>query len=184
MKRKLTLFVVTLLTSFSFAQAQTSAVDGIVKDDQGLSLAGVTVKVKGASNGTTTDVNGKYSINVPGNGVLVFSFIGFDTQEQPVNNRPVINVSLVIANRQLNEVVVVGYGTQRKSDLTSAISVVNVKDIASRPIISPEEALIGKAPGVQVSIPSGEPGHDLSVRIRGIGSINGGEPLYVVDGVL
>jgi TonB-dependent starch-binding outer membrane protein SusC len=184
MKKRLTLFVVILLTSFTFAQAQTSAVNGIVKDDQGLSLPGATVKLKGASTGTETDVNGKYSINVPGNGILVFSFIGFDTQEQAVNNRTVINVSLFAANRQLNQVVVVGYGTQKKSDLTSAISTVSVKDMATRPIISPEEALIGKAAGVQVSIPSGEPGHDLSVRIRGIGSVNGAEPLYVVDGVL
>lgn len=184
MQKKLTLFVVILLTSCAFALAQTKAVNGIVKDDQGVTLPGVTVKVKGTNEAVTTDVNGKFSIHVAGNGILVFSFIGFDIQEQPVNNRTEINVSLVVTNKQLSEVVVVGYGTQKKSDLTSAISTVSVKDIASRPIISPEEALIGKAPGVQVSIPSGEPGHDLSVRIRGIGSANGVEPLYVVDGVL
>ncbi|GAC1307202.1 MAG: TonB-dependent receptor [Mucilaginibacter sp.] len=184
MKRKLTLFLVFLLTSCVFAFAQNSTVSGVVKDDQGITLPGATVKVKGTTEGVVTDVNGKYRINVPTTGILVFSFIGFDVQEQPVNNRTQINVSLTSKNRQLNEVVVVGYGTQKKSDLTSAISTVSVKDIASRPIISPEEALIGKAPGIQVSIPSGEPGHDLSVRIRGIGSANGGEPLYVVDGVL
>lgn len=183
MKRKLTLFVVILLTSCAFARAQTSSVTGIVKDDQG-TLPGVTVTEKGTTNAVTTDVNGKYTIKVPGTGTLVFSFIGYNNQEQPVNNRTVINLVLVNANKQLSEVVVVGYGTQKKSDITSAISTVSVKDISTRPIISPEEALIGKAPGVQVSIPSGEPGHDLSVRIRGLGSVNGVEPLYVVDGVL
>ncbi len=184
MKKRLTLFVVLLLAGCAFAFAQTNTVKGVVKDDQGLPLPGVTVKIKGINEGATTDLNGKYSINVSGTATLVFSFIGFDNQEQPVNNRSEINVSLTISKKQLNEVVVVGYGTQRKGDLTSAISTVSVKDIATRPITNPEEALIGKAPGVQVSIPSGEPGHDLSVRIRGIGSVNGAEPLYVVDGVL
>ncbi|MDB5142625.1 MAG: TonB-dependent receptor [Mucilaginibacter sp.] len=184
MKKRLTLFVVILLAGCVFAFAQTGTVKGIVKDDQGSTLPGVTVKVKGTSEAVTTGSNGQFSIQVAGNGTLVFSFVGYDNQEQAVNNRAEINVSLTTQNKQLNEVVVVGYGTQKKGDLTSAISTVSVKDIATRPIISPEEALIGKAPGVQVSIPSGEPGHDLSVRIRGIGSVNGVEPLYVVDGVL
>src|SRR5260221_5203540 len=184
MKKRLTLFVVILLTSCAFALAQTKAVNGTVKDDQGLTLPGVTVKIKGTNEAVATNLNGKYSINVPGAATLVFSFIGYDNQEQPVNNRTEINVSLVASNKQLNAVVVIGYATQKKSDITSAISTVSVKDISTRPIVSPEEALIGKAPGVQVSIPSGEPGHDISVRIRGIGSANGSEPLYVVDGVL
>ncbi|HEX3386314.1 MAG TPA: SusC/RagA family TonB-linked outer membrane protein, partial [Mucilaginibacter sp.] len=172
-----------LLTVCSFAFGQTT-VSGLVKDDQGASLPGVTVTIKGTNTAVSTDANGKYSISVPGNGTLIFSFIGFNSQEQPVNNRPVINVSMSSGNKQLNEIVVVGYGTQKKSDITSAIATVSVKDISTRPIVSPEEALIGKAPGVQVSIPSSEPGHDLSVKIRGIGSVNGVEPLYVVDGVL
>lgn len=184
MKKRLTLFVVILLTGCAFAFAQTSAVKGVVKDDQGLPLPGVTVKIKGTNEAVATDLNGKYSINAPGAATLVFSFIGFDDQEQPVNNRTEINVSLVASNKQLNEVVVIGYGTQKKSDITSAITTVSVKDISTRPIVTPEEALIGKAAGVQVSLPSGEPGHDISVRIRGIGSANGSEPLYVVDGVL
>lgn len=182
MKRKLTLIVVMLLTGCAFAFAQTK-VSGTIKDDQGATLPGVTVSVKGTTNAVTTDVNGKYSITAPGNGTLVFSFIGFDIQEQPINNRAEINTSLTSSNKQLSEVVVVGYGTQKKSDITSAISTVSVKDLKNRPVVNPQEALIGKAPGVQVSIPSGEPGNDLSIRIRGVGSPNGGEPLYVVDGV-
>jgi len=183
MKRKLTLIVVMLLTGCAFAFAQTT-VSGTVKDDQGATLPGVTITVKGTTNAATTDVNGKYSISVPGNGTLVFSFIGLNSQEISVNSRSVIDVSMTSGNKQLNEIVVVGYGTQKKSDITSAIATVSVKDVSSRPIVSPEEALIGKAPGVQVSIPSSEPGHDLSVRVRGAGSVNGLEPLYVVDGVL
>jgi hypothetical protein len=109
MKKRLTLIVVILLISCAFAFAQTKAVNGIVKDDQGITLPGVTVTVKGTSNAAVTDVNGKYTISVPGDGTLVFSFIGYDSQEQPVNNRTEINVSLITTNKQLNEVVVVGY---------------------------------------------------------------------------
>jgi TonB-linked SusC/RagA family outer membrane protein len=182
MKKRFTLMVVMLLTGCAFAFAQTT-VTGVVKDDQGVTLPGVTVKIKGTTTAVATDVNGKYSINVPGNETLVFSFIGFNDQEQPVNNRSMINVTMASSNKQLNEVVVIGYGTQKKSDVTSAISTVNVKDITDRPVVNAQEELIGKAPGVQVSIPSGQPGSDLSIRIRGVGSPNGGEPLYVVDGV-
>ncbi|HWD89346.1 MAG TPA: TonB-dependent receptor [Mucilaginibacter sp.] len=183
MKQKFTLVIVMLLTVCSFAFGQTT-VSGLVKDDQGASLPGVTVTIKGTNTAVSTDANGKYSISAPANGTLVFSFIGFTSQEQPVNNRTTIDVALVSSNKQLNEIVVIGYGTQRKSDITSAITTVSVKDVSSRPIVSPEEALIGKAPGVQVTVPSGQPGADLSIRIRGVGSPNGGEPLYVVDGVL
>src|SRR5437588_10827861 len=126
MKKRLTLLVVLLLTSGFFAFAQPNLVKGVVKDDQG-TLPGVTVTVKGTSNGVVTDVNGKYSINVPADGTLVFSFIGYDNQEQPVNNRTEINVTLAATNKQLNEVVVVGYGSQKKKDITSAISTVNTK---------------------------------------------------------
>ncbi|MDB4903612.1 MAG: TonB-dependent receptor [Mucilaginibacter sp.] len=185
MKKKLTLFIVILLTSCAFAWAQTITVTGIVKDDQGLTLPGVTVTVKGTTNGTVTDVNGKYSIKVAGDGTLVFSFVGFDSQEQPVNNRTEINVSFVATNKVLNEVVVVGYGTQKKKDITSAISTVSTKDVSSRPIVNTSEVLDGKAAGVQVFNASGAPGGgNFSVRIRGASSPNGSEPIYVIDGVV
>ncbi|MDB5133806.1 MAG: TonB-dependent receptor [Mucilaginibacter sp.] len=185
MKKRLTLIVVILLISSAFAWAQTIAVNGIVKDDQGITLPGVTVTVKGTSNAAVTDINGKYSISVPGNGTLVFSFIGYDSQEQPVNNRTEIDVSFVATNKQLNEVVVVGYGSQRKKDITSAISTVSVKDVSSRPIVNTSEVLEGKAAGVQVFDASGAPGGgNFSVRIRGASSPNGSEPIYVIDGVV
>ncbi len=185
MKKKLTLFVVILLTSCALAWAQTSAVTGIVKDDQGVTLPGVTITEKGTTNAVVTDVNGKYSIKVPGTGTLVYSYIGYDNQEQPVNNRTEINVTLVTTNKQLNEVVVVGYGSQRKKDITSAIATVSTKDVSSRPIVNTSEVLDGKAAGVQVFNASGAPGGgNFSVRIRGASSPNGSEPIYVIDGVV
>jgi TonB-linked SusC/RagA family outer membrane protein len=185
MKKKLTLFVVILLTSCAFAWAQTSAVTGVVKDDQGVTLPGVTITEKGTTNAVVTDVNGKYSIKVPGTATLTYSYIGYDNQEQPVNNRTVVDVTLVTTNKQLNEVVVVGYGSQRKKDITSAIATVSTKDVSSRPIVNTSEILDGKAAGVQVFNASGAPGGgNFSVRIRGASSPNGSEPIYVIDGVV
>jgi TonB-linked SusC/RagA family outer membrane protein len=184
MKKRLTLFVVLLLTSCVFAFAQTTAVKGVVKDDQG-PLPGVTVKVKGTEVAVATDVNGKYTINADPTATLVFSFIGYNDQEQPVNNRTEINVTLIASNKQLNEVVVVGYGSQKKKDITSAISTVSTKDVSSRPIVNTSEVLDGKAAGVQVFNASGAPGGgNFSVRIRGASSPNGSEPIYVIDGVV
>lgn len=185
MKKKLTLILFILLTSCAFTFGQTGTVSGIVKDDQGVTLPGVTITEKGTSNATVTDVNGKYSIKVAGNATLTFSFIGYNNQDQPVNNRTEINVSFVATNKQLNEVVVVGYGSQRKKDITSAIATVSTKDVSERPIVNTSEILDGKAAGVQVFNASGAPGGgNFSVRIRGASSPNGSEPLYVIDGVV
>ncbi|HJP62349.1 MAG TPA: TonB-dependent receptor, partial [Mucilaginibacter sp.] len=185
MKKKLTLFLVILFAWCSVARAQTSAVSGTVKDDQGLSIPGVTVTLKGTTTAVVTDANGKYAITAPSNATLVFSFIGYNNQELPVNNRTEINVTLTTADKQLNEVVVVGYGSQRKKDITSAISTVSTKDVSSRPIVSTSEVLDGKAAGVQVFNASGAPGGgNFSVRIRGASSPNGSEPIYVIDGVV
>jgi TonB-linked SusC/RagA family outer membrane protein len=185
MKKRLTLIVVIFLMSCAFAFAQSSSVNGVVKDDQGITVPGVTVTEKGTNNATVTDIDGKYTIKVPGTATLVFSFIGYNTQELPVNNGAVINVSLVTTNNQLSEIVVVGYGSQKKKDITSAISTVSVKDVSSRPIVNTSEILAGKAAGVQVFDASGAPGGgNFSVRIRGASSPNGSEPLYVIDGVV
>jgi TonB-linked SusC/RagA family outer membrane protein len=185
MEKRITLLVVLLLSGCLFAFAQTSAVKGVVKDDQGLPLPGATVVIKGTTEATSTDLNGKYSINVSPTATLVFSFVGFNNQEIPVNNQTEINVTLTSNNKQLSEVVVVGYGSQRKRDITSAIATVGVKDVSSRPIVNTSEILDGKAAGVQVFNASGAPGGgNFSVRIRGASSPNGSEPLYVVDGVV
>src|SRR6185312_7312829 len=169
----------------SSLQKQDIRITGKVTGANGEPLSGVSVVVKGSTVGTNTDNNGSFSLTVPQDATLEVSYIGYESKEVKVNNQSVVDIQLTPSNRQLDQVVVIGYGSSTKKDITSAVSVVNTKDIASRPIVSPVEAIVGKAPGVQVSIPNGAmPGSDLSVKIRGIGSPNGGEPLYVVDGVL
>jgi TonB-linked SusC/RagA family outer membrane protein len=148
-------------------------------------LSGVSVREKGTSSGTATDNNGMYALTVSNNAILQFSNIGYETQEVPVAGQSVINVKLVQSTKQMEQVVVIGYGTQRKKDITSAITTVNTNDIKNRPIVDPAEVLAGKASGVQVFQPSGKPGSDFSVRIRGIASVLGtSQPVYVIDGVI
>jgi TonB-linked SusC/RagA family outer membrane protein len=163
---------------------QDIRITGKVTGANGEPLPGVSVLVKGTTRGANTDNNGMYTLTVPDDAVLSLTYIGYETKEVKVNNEPIVNIQLTPSNRQLEQVVVIGYGSQSKKNITSAISTVDTKDISSRPIINPVEAITGKAPGVQVSVPSGTPGGDLSVKIRGVGSPNGGEPLYVVDGIL
>jgi len=181
MKKIFTLLIFSLL-SVSL-MAQNRLITGKVTDAGGIGLPGVTIQIKGTTNGTTTNIDGIYQLSVSG-GVLVFSYIGFVPQEITVTNQSVINVVLVEDIKRLGEVVVIGYGVQKKKDLTTAVSVVSEKEIKDRPIISAAQALQGKAAGVQVTQPSGKPGAGLSVRVRGATSVlAGNEPLYVVDGV-
>ena len=152
--------------------------------DQG-GLPGVNVLVKGTTQGTVTDVEGNYSIEVPSDDdILVFSSIGFISQEVPVEGRSVIDVALQEDVQSLEEIVVIGYGTQKKSDLTGAVGSVNVEELQERPAASLNQQLAGRVPGVQVNVNSGRPGGRTNVRIRGFSSINStNNPLYVVDGV-
>ena len=171
----------------SKAPVQFIAIDitGTVTDAKG-PVPGVNVKLKGTTTGTTTDVNGKYKLTVPdGNGTLVFSFVGYTPQEQPINNRTAIDVLLVEAPKALSEVVVVGYGTQRRVDLTGSVGSVSSKTLQERPQTNLEQELAGRIAGVNVSSNSGEPGGDTRIRIRGYSSINSStDPLYVVDGIV
>lgn len=148
-------------------------------------LPGVNVLVKGSLTGTVTDIEGKYSINVPNNDdILVFSSIGFVSQEVPVNGRSVINISMAEDVQALDEIVVIGYGTAKKSDLTGSVGSVNVDQLQERPAASLNQAMAGRIPGVQVNTNSGRPGGRTNIRIRGFSSINStNNPLYVVDGV-
>lgn len=148
-------------------------------------LPGVNIIEKGTMNGTVTDVQGNFRINVKGSdAVLVFSFIGYDIQEVPLAGRTNLNVELVETARELDEVIVVGYGTMKKSDLTGAVSSINEEQLRQTQITSIDQALQGRAAGVQVFQNSGQPGGGVSIRIRGANSINGtSEPLYVIDGV-
>ncbi|RYY25299.1 MAG: SusC/RagA family TonB-linked outer membrane protein, partial [Sphingobacteriaceae bacterium] len=161
------------------------SITGKVKDAQGLSLPGVSVLIKGTTTGTVTDANGGFSIRVPNdNSVLVFSFIGFLSQEVVVKGQTVLNITLLEAAKSLNEVVVVGYGQQSRATVTSAITKVEGKSIANQPVSTPGEALAGLAPGVQVQSDQGaKPGAPPTIRVRGVSSLSSSnEPLYVVDG--
>jgi TonB-linked SusC/RagA family outer membrane protein len=161
-------------------------VQGTVMDEKNQTLPGVSVKVKNANIGTVTDANGKYTLNnVDGGGTLVFSFIGYVTQEVPITNREVVDVKLVESSKALSEVVVVGYGTQKRVDLTGAVGSVSSKQLQERPQTNLEQELAGKIAGVSVSTNSGAPGGETKVRIRGYSSINTNtDPLYVVDGIV
>ncbi len=168
------------------AMAQSKTVSGKVTDQAtGQGLPGVSVVVKGTTVGTATGADGGYTVNVPANGsTLVFRFIGYKSVERPIGNESTINVGLGVDNKQLEEVVVTGYQTKTKEDLSSAISVVNSKELEQRPNPSIDQLLQGKAAGVQVTAVNGKPGANAFIRIRGTGSISGSnDPLLVVNGV-
>lgn len=174
-------FCLLLLSDVAFAQNVT--VTGVVKDDQNLPIPSVSIMIKGTSNGVQTNAAGSYTISAPANATLVFSFIGFANQEIPVNNRTTINVTLLPSANDLQQVVVVGYGTQKKADVTGSISSVKGEDIEKFTVTNPIAALQGKVPGMTVAN-SGAPGASPIVRLRGIASTKYADPLYVVDGLL
>ena len=166
--------------------SQGFRVAGTVTDSRtGEPLPGVNIVERGTTTGMVTDIDGNYSFLVSGPQVtLVFSYVGFVTQEVPVNNRPVINISLVEEVRTLDEIVVIGYGTQRRSDLTGSVVSVSEDRLKATISTSIDQALQGRAAGVQVFQNSGQPGGGVSLRIRGASSIHAtSEPLYVIDGV-
>lgn len=159
-------------------------VTGRVIDEKGSGLPGVSVVLKGSTQGATTDGSGAYRISAPNSAAtLVFSFVGYQKKEVLIGNQTSITVSLIPDDQTLNEVVVVGYGSQRRQDLTSAVSVINMRDIGEQPANNPNQILQGRAPGVVVKQKSGTPGGVFEVRVRGIGSLGAGSnPLYVIDG--
>lgn len=179
-------FLMMLLLFFSITGsfAQDGRVSGTVVDETGTPLPGVSVLLQGTSRGTTTDLDGKYAIDAPSSGVLVYSFIGYTTLEETVGNRSIIDIRLEPDLSDLEEVVVVGYGTQKKSQLTGAISSVGNKEIQELPITDARQALQGRAAGVDVTQAGSKPGTAPQVRIRGRRSFNASnEPLYVIDGI-
>ncbi|MGI4863015.1 MAG: SusC/RagA family TonB-linked outer membrane protein [Janthinobacterium lividum] len=157
---------------------------GRVTTDKGEALPGVTVVLKGTTKGTSTGADGSFSLPVPEKGgTLIFSFVGYSTQERNFTGTSVINVKLSDDAKSLDDVVVVGYGTQKRGDVTGAISSFNAEKLEERPITRVDQALVGQLAGVQVQQTSGIPGRAFSVRVRGAGSITAGsEPLYVIDG--
>ncbi|GAA4343579.1 TonB-dependent receptor [Flaviaesturariibacter amylovorans] len=167
-----------------FAQ-NTLTVKGRITDDAAQPLAGVSVVEKGSANGTTTNAAGTYTLRVSnGAALLQISYTGFETREQPVNNQALLNVSLTPDNKSLAQVVVVGYGTQRRASVTGSIASVKATELMQTPVTNVAQGLQSRVAGVQINQNSSAPGGNISVRIRGTNSINGtSEPLYVIDGV-
>ncbi|MFD0835661.1 SusC/RagA family TonB-linked outer membrane protein [Mariniflexile aquimaris] len=179
--KKTWLCLVITLSCFVMTNAQT--VSGTVTAD-GQPLPGATVLIKGTSKGTSTDFDGNFTIDASPQNTLLFSYVGYATQSVMVGNQKKISIVL-IADNKLDEVVVIGYGTQRKSDLTGSVSTVSSEDIASVPVSRVDQALQGRAAGVQVTQTSGAPGAGTSIRVRGGNSITGSnEPLWVIDGII
>tara|TARA_R110002096_G_scaffold158404_1_gene323712 strand:- start:24 stop:2996 length:2973 start_codon:yes stop_codon:yes gene_type:complete len=165
------------------AMSNAQMISGTVTAD-GQPLPGATVLVKGSTVGTSTDFDGNFTVNADESSTLVFSYVGYSTKEVPVGNQTFINVSLD-EDKMLDEVVVIGYGTQRKSDLTGSVSSVSGEDVSTLPVSRVDQALQGRAAGVQVTQTSGAPGAGTSIRVRGGNSITGSnEPLWVIDGII
>jgi TonB-linked SusC/RagA family outer membrane protein len=181
---RLSVLAAFCLLTINVALAQNITVKGKVIDGGDKTpLPGVTILIKGTQNGTQTDVNGGYSLSVPANATLVFNFVGYTALEQAVNNQTTINVSLASSTQQLEQVVVVGYGTQRKIDVTGSVASVKGEDISKQASVNPVSALQGKVAGVSITN-NGAPGSSPQITIRGTGTVYGNTGvLYVVDGV-
>jgi TonB-linked SusC/RagA family outer membrane protein len=185
-KLKFILALPFILLSITSALAQSTALSGKVVDEKGEGLPGVTILVKGTTNGTTTDAGGSFSLNVPNEGsTIIASFVGYLSQEVPINGRTTLNITLASDTKALDEIIVVGYGTQKKSDVTGAVSSVKAETLEERPSANLTQALAGRVTGANVSVNSGRPGGAANIRIRGNTSVSvTNNPLYVVDGVI
>jgi TonB-linked SusC/RagA family outer membrane protein len=170
-----------LLPLFCFSQS-AKITGQILSNDDSKPLQGVTVSVKGTNVATSSNENGEFTIDVSTNAILVFSSIGYAGFEQAVKPGEKIQVQLIPVNKTMQEIVVVGYGTQKKADVTGSVSSVNAKDLKSLPVPNIGEALQGRASGVQI-VSSGSPGSNVTIRIRGVGTINNSDPLIVIDGI-
>ena len=180
---KLTTLVVVLLCSVGL-WAQNKTVTGTVSDQNARGVPGVTVTIKGTNTATQTDASGFYRINAPENAILVFSSVGYGTTEVSVAGKTTVDASLTSTNESLTEVVVIGYGTARRRDVTGAISSIRAKDFNQGVINSPDQLLQNKVAGLEITNTSGQPGAATTIQIRGTSSIRAGNnPLYVVDGV-
>jgi TonB-dependent starch-binding outer membrane protein SusC len=188
MKKHFTLLRITLVLLLSItmlqAMAQGRAVTGrVVSQKEGFGLPGVSVIVKGTALGTTSDADGRYTLSVPENATLVFSYIGYSTQEVAVGNRSVVEINMAVDAKSLEEVVVVSYGTQTQRNITGAVQTIKAQELADIPVPQMAQKLQGRLAGVQILQTTGRPGEGMSVRIRGQASVSAGnQPLYVVDG--
>ena len=167
------------------AQNNNKLISGKISDEKGNPLQGASVTVKGSKkSNAVSDANGNYIISVPATtATLVITYVGMQPVNVSLEGKSALDITLTGADSKLSEVVVIGYGTKRRADISSAISSVSEKDIKGLPVAGVDQALQGKVAGVSVSNNGGQPGGGVSVRVRGITSVNGNEPLYVVDGV-
>lgn len=182
MRAALLFFIVAVISLG--VSAQNVTVKGTVKDKTGETVIGASVVEKGnTTNGTITDIDGNYSLNVPSNATLVFSFVGMKSYEIAVKGQTTINVTMEDDSQALEEVVVIGYGSVKRKDLTGSVATVNSDVLAAVPVANATEALQGKMAGVQITTTEGSPDADMTIRVRGGGSITqSNEPLFIVDG--
>ena len=188
MQRKFSAYLAALAATFLLLFAQSvlaqNRVTGTVTDPTGKGVPGATVIVKGTNNATQTNESGVFTITAPGGGTLVISAVGYGTQEIAIQNRTDIPVRMATQESNLNEVVVIGYGTARRRDLTGAVATVGEKNFNKGVFTSPDQLIQGKVSGVQITNNSGQPGGASTIRIRGASALTGsGNPLFVVDGV-
>ncbi|MGD1892741.1 MAG: SusC/RagA family TonB-linked outer membrane protein [Cyclobacteriaceae bacterium] len=178
------LLIAILFCGITTTFAQQRSVSGTVTAEEEGALPGVNILVKGTTQGTVTDIDGNYRISIPGDdATLMFSAVGYVSQEIAVGNRSEVNVVMPTDIQALEEIVVVGFGTQKKADLTGAVGSISATEIAEKPITSPDQILAGRVSGVQISNRSGDPGAPINVRIRGVGTAGVNQPLWVIDGV-
>ncbi|WP_372751268.1 SusC/RagA family TonB-linked outer membrane protein [Labilibaculum sp.] len=184
--KKLTIIVCVLLMTTFLVHAQTRQITGTVTNaDDGIGIPGVSVVLKGTTSGTSTDLDGNFTILSDSQGILIFSFVGMVTQEIAVGNKSSINVVLGQQSVGVDEVIVVAYGTKNKRALTGAVTVVGAEVLDNQIAVSPVSAIQGSAPGVNILTSGGQPGENPTIRIRGVGSVNASaDPLIVVDGVV
>ncbi|RYZ55711.1 MAG: SusC/RagA family protein, partial [Chitinophagaceae bacterium] len=174
--------IFSLIFLFAFTANAQRTITGIVTNANAQPIIGASVIVKGTDNGTTTDLQGRYSIAVPNDqSILVFSFVGYGSQEVAVSGKNSVSISLTENGGTMNEIVVTGYSSQAKKDITGSVSVVNVKELVANPSSNVQNLLQGKAAGVTVGT-SGIPGAGSNVRVHGYSTFGNNEPLYVVDG--
>lgn len=171
----------------SVVQAQSRTISGIITDTNEESLPGVNIIIKGTTIGTTSDFDGNYQIQIPqdqANPILVFKYIGFVSQEIEIDDQTIINITMASDVQLLDELVVIGYETRKKADLTGAVTSIKLDEISTMPVSGADQALQGRAAGINVTSNTGMPGEGVRIRIRGIGSINSSnDPLYIVDGI-
>ena len=173
-----------VLVTFGVGAYAQKTVTGVVKDDGGVPLPGVSVIIKGTTNGTATGIDGEFTLtNIGNDATLVFSFVGFEVQEILVGNQTTINISMVASSIGLEEIVTVGYGTQKKANLTGSVAMVTAEKLENRPIVNAGQGLQGVIPNLNITIRNGDPTRTADFNVRGFESINGGSPLMLIDGV-